>query len=65
MYSSTTNLSPLSFKMMRYTKSQQTIIMLHSIDFHYILRYILTGAKNIIFNLTILFKQNKRIGEYR
>ncbi len=63
---------------MIYTKSQQTIIILHIISFHYpykfrnsmnlslliYFHYILTGAKNIIFNLTILLKQNKRIGDF-
>jgi hypothetical protein len=63
---------------MIYTKLQQITIILHSISFHYAYKfrnsmnlsllvyfhYILTGAKNIIFNLTILLKQNKRIGDY-
>jgi hypothetical protein len=78
MYSCTNNLSLLTFDMIIYTKSQQTIIILHSIGFHCAhefrksmnlsllvnLHNTLKGAKNIMFNLTTLSVQNKKIGEY-
>ena len=78
MYSCTNNLSLLTFDRMIYTKLQQTIIILHSIDFPCAHKFrksmnlsflvnvhnTLKGVKNIMFNLTILLIQNKKIGEY-
>ena len=78
MYSCTNNLSLLTFDMIIYTKSQQTIILLNSIGFHCAhefrksmnlslivnLHNTLKGAKNIMFNLTTLLVQNKKTGEY-
>ena len=78
MYLCTNNLPLLTFDRMIYTKLQQTIIILHSIDFHCAHKFrksmnlsflvnlhnTLKGAKNIMFNLTILLTQNKKLGEY-
>ena len=78
MYSCNNNLPLLTFDRMIYTKLQQTIIILHSIDFHCAHKFrksmnlsflvnvhnTLKGVKNIMFNLTILLIQNKKIGEY-
>ena len=78
MCSCTNNLILLTFDMIIYTKSQQTIIILHSIGFQCAhefrksidlsllvnLHNILDSAKNIMFNLTTLLIQNKKIDEY-
>ena len=74
MCSCTNNLTLLTFDMIIYTKSQQTIIILHYIGFQCAhefrksidlsllvnLHNILDNAKNIIFNLTTLLVQNKK-----
>ena len=78
MYSCTNNPLVLTFDMLIYTrKSQQAIIILHSIVFYGAYRFgksmnlfllidlynIFNDTKTIMFNLTIVSAQNKNIGE--
>ena len=78
MCSCNNNLSLLTFDMIIYTKSQQTIIILHSIGFHCAHEFrksmdlsllvdlynTLKDAKNIMFNLTTALAQKENIDEY-